>query len=73
VRRIATSEQFGRLSLELSKVVTKKYFTKEIYCTQGGIIPVSHFSGLSIYPLQTHLSQLNDWYKRLKWYKAVYQ
>lgn len=62
----------------LTKAVISKYSTDDIYC-QGfsasrRVIPVTTFSGLTIYPMQKHLTTLNDWYKtNLKWYQAVYQ
>jgi hypothetical protein len=73
ISRIATKEQLPRLTVSMTNVITGKYYTEEIYCRQEGVIPVTRFSGLSVYPLQTRLTQLNDWYKRLKWYKAVYE
>ncbi len=73
--RLATDDQKKRLKDCLDKVVVSKYATKNMYSTHiyGGIIPVNQFSGLSIYPIQPKLTQLNNWYKtNLSWYKAVY-
>lgn len=72
IGRIATEEQYARFTAGMEKVVTGKYATAETWSSNVGAIPVTHFSGLSVYPRQAPLTQLNEWYKRLEWYKAVY-
>jgi hypothetical protein len=74
IHRIATPEQSARFTSSMAKVVTGTRYTENHYCSEGGVIvPVEHFSGLSVYPLQEQLPRLNEWYKRLEWYKAVYE
>jgi hypothetical protein len=71
--RLATAEQRTRLNACIKKAVTSAYATDGAYSTEGYMpIAVERFSGLAVYPLQKHLPQLNDWYTRLEWYKAVY-
>lgn len=36
-------------------------------------MPINTYSGLSIYVPQTRNPKLNEWYKQLDWYKAVYE
>ncbi|MDR2139714.1 MAG: hypothetical protein LBP50_09215 [Tannerella sp.] len=72
IGRIATEERYARFAACLEKAVTGKYTTAETYSSYTGVIPVTHFSGLSIYPLQAPLNRLNAWYGQLEWYKAVY-
>lgn len=60
----------------LDKAVIYKSTTDRIYCQAVGGnagIAVNTYSGLSVYPLRRELTELNDWYKRLGWYKAVYE
>ncbi|WP_229058545.1 MULTISPECIES: clostripain-related cysteine peptidase [Parabacteroides] len=74
IKHLATDEQFTRFTDCMDKAVTSRYSTDYIYCSKGGETKVNTFSGLSIYPLQENLTQLNDWYRNnTQWYKAVYQ
>lgn len=74
IKHLATDEQYARFTASMDKAVTSKYTTDEIYCTKGGITKVNTFSGLSIYPPQEKLTQLNEWYRNnTQWYKAVYK
>ncbi|WP_235848797.1 clostripain-related cysteine peptidase [Parabacteroides timonensis] len=74
IKHLATDEQFTRFTDCMDKAVTSRYSTDYIYCSKGGDTKVNTFSGLSIYPLQKNLTQLNDWYRNnTQWYKAVYQ
>ncbi|MDR2764676.1 MAG: hypothetical protein LBB90_06555 [Tannerella sp.] len=72
IGRIATEEQYARFTACMEKAITGKYATAATYSSNIGVIPVTHFSGLSVYPCQAPLTQLNEWYKRLEWSKAVY-
>jgi hypothetical protein len=72
IGRIATEAQQARFTACMEKVVTGKYTTAETWSSNTGSIPVTHFSGLSVYPLQAPLTRLNEWYRQLEWYKAVY-
>lgn len=73
ISRIATEEQYARFTACMEKAVTGKYTTAETYSSNTGVIPVTHFSGLSVYPRQAPLTALNEWYRQLDWYKAVYK
>lgn len=73
IKHMATDEQYKHFSTCMDDAVVSKYYTDQFYATTGGIYTVNTFSGLSVYPLQQNLTQLNEWYKRLKWYKAVYE
>ncbi|MDR1330554.1 MAG: hypothetical protein LBK07_00430 [Tannerella sp.] len=65
--------QRSRFKASIERAVMTCYSTEEIYCSDNAApVPVFHFSGLSFYPLQTQLSELNEWYRRLEWYRAVY-
>lgn len=73
ISKLATEEQYNRFTACLDKTVTDRYYTSQVYCTQGGYSVVNHFSGLSFYPYKESLTQLNEWYKNnLQWAKAVY-
>lgn len=76
IEKIATDEQYNQFQASLNKLITEKRCTERIYCQGVGGnegIPVETFSGLSIYPPQKGLTELNNWYKQLDWYKAVYE
>ncbi|MDR1402998.1 MAG: hypothetical protein LBJ60_04760 [Tannerellaceae bacterium] len=73
IKRLATDEQYARFQAALDKVVTEKRCTERIYCQGAGEdIPVQTYSGLSVYPPQKELTELNARYRQLDWYKAVY-
>ena len=70
---MATEEQQARFRACLNETVSGLYTTEYIYCTNGNRSErVLRYSGLSIYPFQEQLPELNEWYRRLEWYKAVY-
>jgi hypothetical protein len=72
--RLATDEQYRQFETALDKVVTAKHSTESTYIQElWDDIPVSVYSGLSVYPFQKELTGLNAWYKQLDWYKAVYE
>ncbi len=76
LEHLATADQFSRFKISLDKVVSCAYFTDRIYCQGVGGnsgIPVTKFSGLSVYPLQRNLTEMNNWYAQLDWYNAVYK
>ncbi|MDR3141650.1 MAG: hypothetical protein LBU37_08005 [Tannerellaceae bacterium] len=77
IRRLATDEQYGLFQASLDNVVAEKRTTASTYTIQGGrednVIPVNVYSGLSVYPVQEELAELNGWYRKLDWYKAVYE
>jgi hypothetical protein len=72
--RMATVEQYVRLSLCLNRAVEASFTTEYTYCTEGRrTVRIDRFSGLSVYPLQSHLASLNARYMQLQWYSDVYQ
>jgi hypothetical protein len=73
IRRLATDEQYSLFQVSLNNVVTEKRTTKNTYIQGVGDIPVDVYSGLSVYPIREELTELNDRYRQLDWYKAVYE
>lgn len=76
VSRLATEEQYNAFKRSMEKAVIYKATTpKAVYAypyPYGSYLPVNKYSGLSIYIPQEALPKLNEWYKDLEWYKAVY-
>ncbi|MDR3140464.1 MAG: hypothetical protein LBU37_01850 [Tannerellaceae bacterium] len=74
IKRLATEEQYRRFEKALEKAVLYPYSTKQIFTTgSGGYYDVATFSGLSVYPLRSNYTELNNWYRnRLRWYQAVF-
>jgi hypothetical protein len=73
ISRLATDEQYIRFYACLNKTVTASFATDYIYCSGDlSTVRVDRFSGLSVYPVQSQLLLLNEWYKQLQWYKDVY-
>lgn len=73
VSRLATAEQYAIFKQNLDKAVIYKATTpKSFYSYRQTSISMDKFSGLSIYVPQETLPKLNEWYKDLEWYKAVY-
>ena len=73
--QLATSTQSKDLYNIMSDVVPYSASTPELYFNRTGAISVDtkRLSGLSIYVMQPKYPQLNDWYKQLDWYKAIYK
>jgi hypothetical protein len=73
IKRLATEEQYQRFEKALKKAVLYPYSTKQIYAATGGYYDVTTYSGLSVYPLRSNYTELNNWYRnRLRWYQAVF-
>lgn len=74
ISRLATPEQYTAFRKALNEVVTYKATTPQSYFAlpKRGI-NMDKFCGLSVYVPQQALPKLNDWYKDLEWYKAVYK
>lgn len=74
IKQLATDEQYNRFTAALNKVVISKYATDQAFFYYGvpQIQTIHRFSGLSVYVPQKSLTQMNEWYKSLAWYKAVY-
>lgn len=75
VRQLATDAQYEEFQSCLDRAVIYKATTpKSAYAyAYGTYLPISRFSGLSIYVPQAELAELNSWYQQLEWYQAVYQ
>ncbi|MDH6303493.1 hypothetical protein M2459_000574 [Parabacteroides sp. PF5-5] len=75
IREIATVDQYARFTACLDKIVVNKYSSDVVVCQNGyEKIPIEEYSGLTIYPLQSSLTQLNAWYNNnLLWSKYIYQ
>lgn len=75
IGRLATSEQYTAYQEQMKKTILYKNHTpRAIFAIGGGTtLPMTHFSGLSVYLPQKSLGSLNGWYKQqIEWYKAVY-
>lgn len=73
IKHVATEEQYDRFQTELDKFVPFKLTTPTIYYASG-VMPVEHFSGLSVYIPRKNFVQLNNWYQtNVNWYEAVFQ
>ena len=74
VSHLAEGEPYETFKRCLEKAVVYKATTpKAVYAYGGGLyLPVNTYSGLSIYVPQADLNSLNEWYKGLDWYQAVY-
>lgn len=75
IGRLATSEQYDTFRKCLDEAVVYKLTTPQAtYAYNNGAqIAMDHFSGLSVYVPQETLPTLNEWYKNLSWYRAVYK
>jgi hypothetical protein len=78
VRQLATPEQYARFERALEEVVVYKKTTDiAYYNAEGGLggypIDRERFCGITSYVPQSALEKLNEWYRRLDWYKAVYE
>lgn len=76
VRQIATPEQYETFQALMNETVLYKQATPEAIFdngTQSGYsLPIERFCGLSVYAPRKAFPQLNEWYRTLDWYKAVY-
>jgi hypothetical protein len=74
---VAGEEPFGRFEEALSDVIIYKATTEKAFYgnfpSQMFDIDSARFCGISSYLPQRNLTKLNEWYKQLDWYKAVYQ
>jgi hypothetical protein len=69
-----SESQLLRFTTALNATISGAYATPRIYCSERTqYVPVTRYSGLSVYPLQSSLPALNDWYRCLEWYKAIYE
>jgi len=71
----STEDQKSRLNQSLENTIISKSITDKIYCSGASnkFVPVTTYSGLTIYPLRQNFTTLNNWYlSNLSWTKAVY-
>ncbi|MDR2119681.1 MAG: hypothetical protein LBP64_02225 [Tannerella sp.] len=74
IGRLATGEQYTRFNVCLNKTVIAAFATEYTYCSGNrSTVRVNRFSGFSLYPVQSQLPLLNEWYKQLQWSKDVYR
>jgi hypothetical protein len=78
IKQLASAEQYSRFENALKDVVVYKNTTDiAYYAAEGGLpgfwIDKERFCGITSYVPQRQLTKLNEWYKQLDWYKAVYQ
>jgi hypothetical protein len=78
VKQLSTPEQYLRFQKALNEVVLYKKTTDiAYYNAEGGLggfpIDKDRFCGISSYIPQEIWPKLNEWYKQLDWYKAVYE
>ena len=73
ISRLATETQYTNYLSILNKVVLYKRTTPNATYSYGRQLFINKFSGLSIYVPQDGLATLNDWYKGMEWYRAVYE
>lgn len=75
VKQMASEDQYAEFKQRLEEAVIYKETTDySFYALIQRSLPVDRdrFCGLSSYVPQSRLEKLNDWYKDLDWYKAVY-
>ena len=72
ISRLATETQYTNYLSILNKVDLYKKTTPNATYAKGQLV-INQFSGLSIYVPQNGLATLNDWYKGMEWYRAVYE
>jgi hypothetical protein len=76
IKQLATPKQYSRFENALKEVVLYKNTTTGAYYGRGGTwltIDKDRFCGISVYVPQQQLGPLNEWYRQLDWYKAVYE
>jgi hypothetical protein len=68
------SDAYKRLQSRLGDVVVYKATTDWAYYNTGWLkVDSTRFCGITIYIQQPQLEDLNQWYKQLDWYKAIFQ
>jgi hypothetical protein len=73
INHLASDEQYLQFQEILNNIVIYKETTDIGYFGIGKTLPIDRkrFCGLSTYIPQKQLYALNEWYKRLDWYKAI--
>ena len=73
---LSSDEQSNSFKEQLERVVPHAETTEKVYFSYGpfsGVNVAGRLNGLSIYVMQPKYPQLNNWYKQLDWYKAIYE
>ena len=76
MKHLLDAEKQTALETLMNKVVVSKYHTKKIihlHDPSPSFVTVNTFCGLSFYPHRKNLTQINEWYKRLRWYQDTFQ
>ena len=76
MKHLLDAEKQAALETLMNKVVVSKYHTKKIihmHDSSPSFVTVNTFCGLSFYPYRKNLTQINEWYKRLRWYQDTFQ
>ena len=76
MKHLLDAEKQTALETLMNKVVVSKYHTKKIihmHDSSPSFVTVNTFCGLSFYPYRKNLTQINEWYKRLRWYQDTFQ
>lgn len=72
IKQQATVEQYGRFTDSMKKVIEYEAHTETAYfASPRRSLPIYRSSGLTVYIPREAYPQMNDWYTRLKWYKAT--
>lgn len=73
VKNLATEEEYATFKSVLSSTILYKACTAYSYYAKGGYVKndADRFCGLTVY-IMDQFPLLDDWYKQLDWYKAVY-
>lgn len=75
INQVATGSNYEPLNQALSQAIIYAKSTPSATYGYGGgtVMAINHFCGLSSYVPQSVQVELNEWYRSLDWYKAVYQ
>jgi hypothetical protein len=75
VKHLASESQYTAFQNALNAAVPYKASTENAYFGNRGWVSIdsTRFCGLSTYLPRSTTPKLNDWYKQLDWYQAVYQ
>ena len=75
IKQMASASQYAAFKQRLSESILYKETTDIAYYGYNWTvltIDKSRFCGVSVYVPQENLTQMNNWYKDMDWYKAVY-
>jgi hypothetical protein len=73
---LSVGEQSKAIKNELERAIPYTETTDLVFFTggsKGAVNVAGRLNGLSIYVMQPQYPQLNNWYKQLDWYKAIYE